>query len=129
MKNKIKNVVDIRLNNKSQLAGFSKGEDLKYFLNEFCGIEYKHDNDLAPTKEILNSYKDKKISWQQYEELFHELLNKRNTKELLDKQYNTNFDGVCLLCSEATAEQCHRRLVAEYIKRCYPDLMIHIIHL
>jgi len=72
--NKINTVVDIRLNNKSQLAGFSKGEDLRYFLNEICSIEYKHDPDLAPSKEILSSYKDKKISWQQYEEQFGDLL-------------------------------------------------------
>ena len=72
--NKINTVVDIRLNNKSQLAGLSKGEDLRYFLNEICSIEYKHDPDLAPSKEILSSYKDKKISWQQYEKQFSDLL-------------------------------------------------------
>ncbi len=127
--NKINTVIDIRLNNKSQLAGFTKEEDLRYFLNEICSIEYKHDPDLAPSKEILSSYKDKKISWQQYEEQFSDLLNKRKTKESLDKKYNMNFDGICFLCSEATPEQCHRRLVAEYIQQCYPELTVQIIHL
>lgn len=129
MESKVRTVVDIRLNNKSQLAGFSKGEDLKYFLTELCGIEYKHDTDLAPTKEILSSYKDKKIDWPQYEEQFFDLLNNRKIKELLAKKYNLKFEGVCFLCSEATAEYCHRRLVAEYIKQSYPELITEIIHL
>jgi len=72
--NHIKKVVDIRLNNASQLAGFSKGEDLKFFLNEFCNIKYLHDIDLAPNKKILDDYKNKKISWQQYDLLFNNLL-------------------------------------------------------
>lgn len=127
--NEIKTVIDIRLNNKSQLAGFAKGEDLKYFLNEFCNIEYLHDFDLAPTKEIFNEYKDKLIDWQQFEIQFYDLLKNREARELLDKKYNRNFAGVCFLCSEATADQCHRRLVAEYIKQCYPELLIQIIHL
>lgn len=127
--NKIKTVVDIRLNNKSQLAGFSKGEDLKYFLNELCEIQYIHDIYLAPTKEILNNYKNKKINWQEYEKNFHELLDKRKTQEFLDKKYKKEFDGICFLCSEPTADQCHRRLVVEYIKECYPGLAIDITHL
>lgn len=127
--NQIKQIVDVRLNNASQLAGFSKGVDLKFFLNEFCHIEYLHDTDLAPNKEILDSYKNKKITWQQYESQFNNLLNDRDIKSGLDEKFNNNFDGVCLLCSESTADQCHRRLVAEYIKRSYPDLNINIIHI
>lgn len=127
--NKVKKVIDIRLNNASQLAGFSKGEDLKFFLSEFCNIGYIHDTDLAPNKKILDDYKSRKITWQQYELLFNSLLDERNIKDKIDKLFNGDFDSVCLLCSEATADKCHRRLVAEYIKRSYPDLEIDIIHI
>lgn len=128
-KNQITQVVDIRLNNVSQLAGFSKGEDLRYFLYEICNIGYVHDIDLAPNKEILNDYKNKQITWNQYEALFISLLDQRNVKDKLGKKFNNNFNGVCLLCSEATADKCHRRLVAEYIKKSYPELNIHILHI
>jgi uncharacterized protein (DUF488 family) len=127
--NQIKKVVDIRLNNVSQLAGFSKGEDLKFFLWEICNIDYIHNTDLAPNKKILDDYKSKKMPWQQYELRFNSLLTERNIKETIDKLFNGDFDSVCLLCSEPTADNCHRRLVAEYIKRSYPDLEIEIIHI
>ena len=128
-KNKVKQIIDIRLNNTSQLAGFSKGEDLKFFLNEFCNIKYTHDTSLAPDKNILDNYKKKKIDWKQYELLFNDLLNKRNIKNDLDAKYNKDLDGSCLLCSEATVDKCHRRLTAEHIKQIYPELNIEIIHL
>jgi uncharacterized protein (DUF488 family) len=128
-KNQVKKVVDIRLNNSSQLAGFSKGEDLKFFLNEFCNIDYLHYIDLAPDKEILDNYKNKKINWQQYELLFNSLLVERSIIEKINSAFDGNFDGVCLLCSEATADRCHRRLVAEYIQKNYSDLNIDIVHL
>jgi uncharacterized protein (DUF488 family) len=127
--NQVKKVVDIRLNNASQLAGFSKGEDLKFFLNEFCNMEYIHDTDLAPSKKMLDDYKNKKITWQQYEVLFNSLLDERNAKDRLDNNFKKNFEGICLLCSESTADKCHRRLVAEYIKHSYPDLNVNIIHI
>jgi len=72
--NSIDLLVDIRLNNKSQLAGFTKGENLAYFLQEICGCSYKHFPKLAPTKEILNDYKNKKISWNKYTKLYHSLI-------------------------------------------------------
>ncbi len=127
--NHMKKVIDIRLNNSSQLAGFSKGQDLRYFLNTFFNIEYIHDPDLAPSKQLLDDYKGKKITWQQYEIEFQNLLDKRKTKEMLDGKYHSTFDGACLLCSEETADKCHRRLVAEYIKNNYQELMIEIKHL
>ena len=127
--NQINKVVDVRLNNSSQLAGFAKGKDIEYILEEFCKISYIHATELAPNKEILNDYKNKKINWQQYESLFNKLLVDRNIKNKLDRDFNNNFDGICLLCSEETADNCHRRLVAEYIKRNYPDLGINITHL
>lgn len=38
----VKRVIDIRLNNVSQLAGFTKKLDIEYFLKELCKIEYLH---------------------------------------------------------------------------------------
>jgi|LSQX01.1.fsa_nt_gb uncharacterized protein (DUF488 family) len=128
-RNNIEKLIDIRLNNASQLAGFTKGNDLKYFLKEICDIEYIHDTDLSPNKEILDDYKNKKISWSQYEILFNSLLKERKINSKLEIKYNNQFDNICLLCSEVTADNCHRRLVAEYIKNNNPDLNIEIIHL
>jgi uncharacterized protein (DUF488 family) len=127
--NKIKKLVDVRLNNSSQLAGFAKGNDLKFFLKEICKIEYEHDTSLAPTKELLDNYKNKKITWQQYEEYFRELLNKRNVIETLNSKTKCDYDGICLLCSELSAKNCHRRLVAEHIKANNPELKIEIVNL
>lgn len=128
-KHQIRQIVDIRLNNVSQLAGFSKGDDLKFFLSEICNIIYLHNVDMAPNKKLLDDYKNKKISWQQYETLFNSLLIERNVKDKLERQFKKNFEGICLLCSEATADKCHRRLVAEYIKRSFPEADIQIIHI
>lgn len=127
--NKIKKLVDIRLNNASQLAGFSKGTDLKYFLEQICNIEYNHIIALAPTKEILDNYKKKQITWAQYENSFNELLNQRNVNDVVKGSIGMDLDGVCLLCSESTPEKCHRRLVAEYLKSNWHESGIEIVHL
>jgi uncharacterized protein (DUF488 family) len=126
--NNIKHLLDVRLNNVSQLAGFTKGNDLKYFLKEICECTYTHDIKLAPTKEILDSYKKKSITWNEYEQLFNKLLNERNKNNNILSKYD-NFVATCLLCSEVTAENCHRRLVAEFIKSNYKGDDISIIHL
>jgi Protein of unknown function, DUF488. len=128
-KNNIKQLIDIRLNNSSQLAGFTKGNDLKYFLKTICNIGYDHDITLAPTQEILDGYKKKKISWDQYEQLFKNLLNTRNSIDNINLKTKKEYDYICLLCSELSPKNCHRRLVAEYIKEYNPDLSIEIIHL
>lgn len=123
-KNNVKKLVDIRLNNSSQLAGFAKGDDLKYLLKTMLGIEYVHIMDFTPTKELLTGYQDKKINWSDYEKTFNELLAERKISD----KYNINeFDQACFLCSEDTAEQCHRRLLVEYFKQTNKD--IAIIHL
>lgn len=127
-KNNISRLVDIRLNNASQLAGFSKGADLKYFLKELCQIDYTHDINLAPTKEILDDYKKHKITWTQYENRFNDLLTNRNIISSLNS-YLKEPGAICLLCSESTPENCHRRLVAEYVEKHFSDLDIEIIHL
>ncbi|MBP7793198.1 MAG: DUF488 domain-containing protein [Candidatus Goldbacteria bacterium] len=108
--NGIKKLIDIRLNNKSQLAGFTKSENLKYFLHKLYGIEYSYMKEFAPTKQILNDYKKKKINWDNYTQQYNELLKKRNIE--ITPEF---FKDACLLCSEDEADKCHRRLAAEYI--------------
>jgi len=118
----IKRLIDIRLNNTSQLAGFTKKDDLKFFLKELCDTEYVHELLLAPTPEILNSYKKKKINWQEYEERFLQLMSQRKIEEKIDQNL---FNGpTVLLCSEAKADRCHRRLVLEYLQKVWGNFKI-----
>lgn len=109
----IRRLIDIRLNNNSQLAGFTKRDDLRFFLGELCGAEYVHEPQLAPSKEILDAYQAKQLSWEDYETRYLDLLAERDAEHAVDRRL---FDdrGV-LLCSEPTAEHCHRRLAAEYL--------------
>jgi uncharacterized protein (DUF488 family) len=109
----VRRVVDIRLNNSSQLAGFAKRDDLKYFLKAIAGIDYVHLVDLAPTQDILDAYKKEKGDWDAYQERFLELMRSRRIEETTPKEL---LDGGCLLCSEDKPAQCHRRLVAEYLR-------------
>ncbi|MCX8023293.1 MAG: DUF488 domain-containing protein [Syntrophorhabdaceae bacterium] len=120
----VKKVIDVRLNNVSQLAGFTKKDDLKYFLKAICGIDYKHMPELAPTQDILDAYKKHKGDWSMYEKLFLELLRTRRVEEVLPR---IEFDHACLLCSEDKPQHCHRRLIAEYLRDKWGD--IEIIHL
>lgn len=111
-KNQVKKVVDVRLNNVSQLAGFAKRDDLIYFLKEICQCDYEHIPDLAPVDEILKPYKKGEISWISYEDKFMNLMAKRN----IENHFSLNdFNDNCLLCSEHLPHQCHRRLVLEYL--------------
>ena len=118
----VKRLIDIRLNNVSQLAGFTKKRDLEYLLQAIANIKYKHEVSLAPTKEILDAYKKKNIDWKEYERRFLELMEVRAPNRRLCPD---DFDYACLLCSEAKAEKCHRRLVAEYLKSKWNDVKIH----
>jgi len=127
-KNGIKTVFDVRLNNKSQLAGFTKYPDVMFFLKELNGIEYIHIESFAPTDELLKGYKKKEISWEEYVKTFNQILNDRNINKKIQNLI-PKLDKGCLLCSEPTADQCHRRLVAEHIKTNFPDLDLEIIHL
>lgn len=124
--NNIDLLIDIRLNNVSQLAGFAKGKDLEYFLKEICNCDYVHDDVFAPTKELLENYRAGKVSWQQYEETFAKIMTSRQIEERFKKLY-ARHEKICLLCSEQTAEQCHRRLVAEYLQKHFDN--IEIIHI
>lgn len=122
----VRKIVDIRLNNSSQLAGFAKGSDLQFFVKNILDASYVHIPDLAPTKELLKSYQDKETTWAEYVHAFSEILKKRHVKERYKVE---NFDNCCFLCTEDTPEQCHRRLVAEYLRDTNPDKEIKILHL
>ena len=122
---RIKRLIDIRLNNSSQLAGFTKHEDLPFFLRELCGAEYSHNLLLAPTKSLLDAYRKKRIRWGEYERQFLQLMADRRIETLITPEL---FDmPTVLLCSETTAENFHRRLVLEYLACQYGDL--EIVHL
>lgn len=117
----VKRVVDVRLNNVSQLAGFSKKDDLQYFLRAIAGIDYVHIADLAPTKELLDAYKKYKGDWAVYEKEFLDLMERRRVEDSLAKDI---IDQGCLLCSEDKPHYCHRRLVAEYLQRHWEGVTI-----
>lgn len=121
----VKRLVDVRLNNVSQLAGFAKKEDLRYFTKAICNIEYVHLPDLAPTADILNPYKKQKNGdWDLYERQFLDLMSKRRIEETAPREL---LDGGCLLCSEEKPHHCHRRLVAEYLREKWGDVTIEHI--
>jgi uncharacterized protein (DUF488 family) len=118
----VQRLVDVRLNNVSQLAGFAKKDDLRYFTREICHIDYVHVPALAPTADILDPYKKKKTGdWQLYERQFLDLMIHRRIEETVPRDV---LDGGCLLCSEDKPHHCHRRLVAEYLKEKWGDVQI-----
>lgn len=110
----MKKVVDVRLHNTSQLAGFAKADDLKYLLKAVGNIDYAHEPLLAPTNEMLKAYKKQKGSWEAYEKQF---INLMETRTIEKKFIPQNFEASCLLCSEAKPHHCHRRLVCEYLNK------------
>ena len=121
----IRRLVDVRLNNISQLAAFAKRDDLAYFLRELCGAEYLHEIRLAPTQEMLDAYKKQKGSWDVYAALFLDLIKERRIETELNPDL---FDvPTALLCSEPTADHCHRRLVLEYLQGKWSD--VKAVHL
>jgi len=119
----VRKLLDVRLNNVSQLAGFAKKDDLRFFAKSICHIDYEHLPALAPTQDILDEYRKTKGSWQAYAEKFLTLMAQRKI-ETFDR---AKLDGGCLLCSEDTPHHCHRRLVAEYLKDKWSD--VEVIHL
>jgi len=120
----ITQIIDTRLNNTSQLAGFAKRADLEYFLKKIGNIDYIHILDFAPNKEILDEYKKKKGSWEDYEKKFIQLIKERQIEKKISPD---RLDRSCLLCSEAKPHNCHRRLVAEYLNQKLGN--INISHL
>ncbi|MEZ4525062.1 MAG: DUF488 domain-containing protein [Desulfobacterales bacterium] len=121
---RVKRVADVRLNNVSQLAGFAKREDLRWFLKTICGADYLHLPELAPSQEILEAYKKNKGLWAVYEKDFLQLMAERKAEQTLSGILS---DRDCLLCSEKEPEKCHRRLVAEYLKEKWGN--VEIVHL
>lgn len=120
----VKRVIDIRLNNVSQLAGFTKRDDLCYFLRAIGGIDYHHRQDLAPTQQILDGFKKSNGNWTDYERDFLVLLAQREAEKAVTPEL---LNEACLLCSEEKPAQCHRRLVAEYLRSKWGS--IEIVHL
>ncbi|MFD5629647.1 DUF488 family protein [Streptomyces sp. NPDC127072] len=118
---KVTSLVDVRLNNVSQLSGFAKRDDLRYFLGEICGAQYSHRTELAPTQEMLDAYKKRGIGWAAYEENFLELMEVRQIEKSVPREV---LDNTVLLCSENDALHCHRRLVAEYLAQHWDDVTI-----
>lgn len=121
----VKTLIDVRLNNVSQLAGFAKRDDLKFFLNELCGADYVHLPELVPTKYILNAYKKGDMPWEVYEDKFLNLMGQRNIEKSINPVL---LDNGCLLCSEHEPHLCHRRLVVEYLNQ-HSDLDLKVEHL
>ena len=123
--NKVLTLIDVRLNNSSQLSGFAKKDDLNFFLKELCSANYTHLPVLAPTDDILKAYKHKEITWAIYEEKFLKLLTERKAERLFSREQLINS---CFLCSEHEPHFCHRRLVVEYLNNnC--DFSLQIKHL
>lgn len=124
-KSNIKTLIDVRLNNVSQLAGFAKKDDLKFFLTELCGADYIHAPEFAPTKDILNGYKKGDMSWEVYEDKFLNLMARRSIEKSIKPAL---LEDGCLLCSEHEPHFCHRRLVVEYLNE-HSSLNLKVKHL
>ncbi len=121
----VRKIVDVRLNNSSQLAGFAKKNDLKYFLKAIGNVDYIHMSVLAPSEEILAEYKKQKGDWHFYEKRFLALMQERRIENVVSQD---ELDRTCLLCSEHLPEHCHRRLVAEYLKNKWGNVEIeHLV--
>jgi len=118
----IRKVIDVRLYNTSRLAGFTKRQDIEYFLQAIVGANYVHLPIMAPTKQLLNDYKKGLISWQQYETQFKAIIAQRQIERHIMLQ---DTDMGCFLCSEAKADNCHRRLIAEYLAEHWQNISIH----
>lgn len=124
-KNKVKKLVDVRISNGSQLAGFAKGRDLEYFTRELLHIPYEHILDFATPKELLDKWHSQEVTWSQYEDIYLAALKER---DILRKYGIKRFDGACFLCTEETPDLCHRRLLAEYMQKHSAE-EVRIVHL
>lgn len=116
----VKKLIDVRLHNTSQLAGFAKADDLAYFLKTICGIEYAHEPLMAPTDLMLKAYKKEKGDWYTYEQHFFKLMAERHIEDCFTAEM---FEGTCLLCSEDKPHHCHRRLVCEFLNEKWKGVL------
>ena len=119
-------VLDVRLKNTSQLAGFTKKDDLEYFLRRILGIDYFHLEFLAPTADLMREYREAGEDWELYTREFSKLLEERDVLNTLERSLFSEKQ-CCLMCSEPDADHCHRRLVAEHLQEAWPD--IEVVHL
>ncbi len=124
--NAIQLLMDIRLNNASQLSGFTKGRDLQYFLREICGCAYVYAADFAPTKEMMDGFKSNKLSYEEFKSQYRQLIHQRESYRKFCDTY-AKYDRICLLCSEPEADFCHRRLLAELLAAEFPQITVRHI--
>jgi len=122
--NQVRKIIDTRVNNNSQLSGFAKGKDLAFFAKRLANIDYEHQAEFAPSKDLLGRYRKKEISWDEYTEEYLDLLDQR---DIIKKVEVENLHDCCLLCSEHPPDKCHRRLLAEYLQKSHSD--VDILHL
>ena len=123
----ITELIDVRLYNNTQLAGFAKGNDLKFFLNRISRIEYRHDLKFTPTKELLKNYQDKLITWEDYVKEFEKIMQARRIVPHILTNYSDSPEvRYCLLCTEVSAANCHRRLVAEKFAEVFGMEIVHL---
>lgn len=120
-------MLDVRLNNTSQLSGFSKYPDIEYFLNSICNIQYINDVNFSPEEWVLKDYKSKKLTWNEYVDYFDTAMKERQILEYIKVNYSS-FDekNICLLCSEDKPDKCHRLLVAQRFKQVFGCNIIHL---
>jgi uncharacterized protein (DUF488 family) len=118
---RVERVLDVRRSNQSQLAGFAKRDDLRFFLATIAGIEYLHLADLAPIRALLHAYRERQLSWDEYARSYRALLVER---DVLSNLPRTLVDGGCFLCSEHLPDRCHRRLLVEHLSEHWPDLRV-----
>jgi uncharacterized protein (DUF488 family) len=119
----VKKILDTRLNNTGQLAGFSKRDDLEYFAENLIGARYHHWLDAAPSPELLENYKKRRISWQEYEKGYLALIEGRRIET---SPFASDLHQSCLLCTEDKPHHCHRKLLAEYLAaRNQGDVTVH----
>lgn len=121
-KAQVREVLDIRLHNTSQLAGFAKRDDLRYFLKRIANIGYTHLPLLAPTEALLKGWQHKQLDWSDYKDTFQQILSER---AVLRQLQSADLDRACLLCSEPDPEHCHRRLVAEHLQTAWKQVKVH----
>lgn len=125
---KIDVVLDVRLNNTSQLAGFSKYPDIEYFLSSICGIKYISDVNFAPEEWVLKGYKAKQLTWDEYVNNFNDIMNKRDILRYIENKYSGYTEkNICLLCSEEKPDNCHRLLVAQRFKSVFGCEIVNLL--
>ena len=124
---RITELIDVRLYNNTQLAGFAKANDLKFFLNRISRIEYRHDLKFTPSEELLKSYRENLITWEDYTAEFAKIMKERRIVPHILTNYSDSPEvRYCLLCTEVSAANCHRRLVAEKFAEVFGMEIVHL---